>query len=336
MVNDAKIVAFQAAAWAQLQLSSAELGNAFLKGTLEALLFAANGPLTSRELARTTRSRRATVEALLAELMQEYADRGIQLRETRGGFTFLTNPTFAGKVRDAAGHKPVRLTRAQLETLAIIAYRQPVTRPEIDDVRGVDSGPVLRTLSERELIRVIGKKEEPGRPLLYGTTDAFLVLLGLRSLADLPTLREFTELSSDSRATYERRLGETAPAGAIVFDDEPDAPIDPTVDDEAVSPDAGAAPSDEVAEPRASSATLSDDDDGLSDEDSGDDDDADEGDEGDEGDDDEDEDADEGDDSEPGDDEDDDEDEDADEDDDAASARDSAATRDPGKSRRAP
>src|SRR5690606_22265405 len=98
-------------------------------------------------------------------------------------------------VRGVTAKKPVRLTKAQLETLSIIAYRQPITRPEIDEIRGVDSGPVLRLLLERELIRVLGKKEEPGRPLLYGTATGFLTLFNLKSLADLPTLREFTELT---------------------------------------------------------------------------------------------------------------------------------------------
>jgi segregation and condensation protein B len=100
--------------------------------------------------------------------------------------------------------KPVRLTRAQLETLAIIAYRQPITRPEIDDIRGVDSGGTLRLLLERDLIRVLGKKEEPGRPLLYGTTPDFLEFFNLNDLRDLPTLTEYSELSPESLEEVER------------------------------------------------------------------------------------------------------------------------------------
>ena len=103
----------------------------------------------------------------------------------------------------------MRLTRAQVETLAIIAYRQPITRPEVDDVRGVDSGPVLKLLLERDLVRILGKRDEPGRPLIYGTTSHFLEFFGLKSLKDLPTLREFTELSDESRADFEDELGET-------------------------------------------------------------------------------------------------------------------------------
>src|SRR5208282_6175920 len=100
------------------------------------------------------------------------------------------------------------------ETLAIAAYRQPITRPEIDDIRGVDSGATLKLLLERDLLRILGKKDEPGRPILYGTTSQFLEFFGLKSLKDLPTLKEFTELSEDSRRTVEKELGETLEATA--------------------------------------------------------------------------------------------------------------------------
>src|SRR5258706_12703702 len=112
--------------------------------------------------------------------------------------------------------KPVRMTRAQLETLAIISYRQPITRPEVDDVRGVDSGPVMKLLLERDLIRILGKKDEPGRPLLYGPPPVFLEFFGLKSLKYLPSLREFTELSDDSRRVYEREMGEADETAADV------------------------------------------------------------------------------------------------------------------------
>ena len=219
---------FQRSAWEQLRRASTELSRGHLKGMLEAILFAASAPLPLRDLVRVTKTKRAFVSEILAEILADFAGRGVELNETFRGYTFLTNPAFGAVVREITGKKPVRMSRAQLETLAILAYRQPITRPEIDEVRGVDSGPVLRTLLDRELVRVLGKKEEPGRPLLYGTSDAFLELFSLKSLEELPALREFTELSDDSRSTYERRLGESAPAGAISFDDEPDEPIDPT------------------------------------------------------------------------------------------------------------
>ncbi|HXU60474.1 MAG TPA: SMC-Scp complex subunit ScpB, partial [Polyangia bacterium] len=96
--------------------------------------------------------------------------------------------------------KPPRLSRAMLETLAIVAYRQPITRPEIDEIRGVDCGPVLKTLLDRNLVRMIGKKEEVGRPLLYGTTPEFLRTFSLKDLTELPTLREFHELGEAEMA----------------------------------------------------------------------------------------------------------------------------------------
>jgi segregation and condensation protein B len=109
--------------------------------------------------------------------------------------------------------KPMRLTRAAMETLAIIAYRQPITRPEMEDLRGVDCGAVTKALLERKLIRILGKKDEPGRPLLYGTTRDFLELFNLRDLTQLPTLREFQELSEENRKIVEEET--PAPAAAI-------------------------------------------------------------------------------------------------------------------------
>jgi segregation and condensation protein B len=104
------------------------------------------------------------------------------------------------------------MTRAQLETLAIIAYRQPVTRPEIEDIRGVDCGAVVKALLERKLVKILGKKEEPGRPILYGTTREFLEFFALKDLASLPTLREFHELSEEHRTLVDKEA--PAPAGA--------------------------------------------------------------------------------------------------------------------------
>jgi segregation and condensation protein B len=108
--------------------------------------------------------------------------------------------------------KPQRLTRAALETLAIVAYRQPVTRPEIEEIRGVDCGAVVKALLERKLVKILGKKEEPGRPILYGTTREFLEFFSLKDLASLPTLREFHELSEEHRTIVEQAPeGEGAP-----------------------------------------------------------------------------------------------------------------------------
>jgi segregation and condensation protein B len=180
-----------------------------LRGLVEALIFAADHPITPKELARTASAQTKEVKEVLEELKKDFDGRGIQLEEVAGGYTFRTNPVFAPFVRDLTGQKPVKLTRAQIETLAILAYRQPITRPEIDEIRGVDSGPVLKLLLERDLVRILGKKDEPGRPLLYGTTNDFLEFFGLKSVKDLPTLREFTELTEDSKRVVEQELGET-------------------------------------------------------------------------------------------------------------------------------
>ena len=179
-----------------------------LRGLVEALVFASDRPLRPGELARRAEAPAKEIRKVLADLQAFYAGRGLQLDEVGGAYTFRTNPVYAPFVRELTGQKPVKLTRAQVETLSILAYRQPITRPEIDDIRGVDSGPVLKMLLERDLIKILGKKDEPGRPILYGTTPQFLEFFGITSLKDLPTLREFTELNDDSKRVVERELGE--------------------------------------------------------------------------------------------------------------------------------
>ena len=188
---------------------------AFLKGLAEAILFVADRPLELKELARAVRIDKKRCTELLQLLREDYRARGVYVEEVAGGFAFRTNPMYADAVRKFLAQRPVRLSRAQLETLSIVAYRQPITRPEVDDIRGVDCGPVLKGLLERELIRVLGKKDEPGRPMLYGTSPQFLELFNLESLSDLPTLKEFTELSENSRLIYENELGEDAPEGPL-------------------------------------------------------------------------------------------------------------------------
>jgi segregation and condensation protein B len=170
-----------------------------LKSILESLLFASEKPLTMVDLRRLTGcGDTAAIQAALDELMKEYEQRGVALYDVAGGFQFRTHPANSEYVQRLIAGRPVRLSRAQLETLAIIAYRQPVTRPEIDEIRGVDSGSTIKVLLDRSLIRVLGKKEEPGRPLLYGTSKEFLEFFNLRELRDLPSLREFHELTEES------------------------------------------------------------------------------------------------------------------------------------------
>ncbi len=214
-----------------------ELSRAHLRGLLEALVFASDKPMKAIELARLASAPVKQVRELLAELKDSYAGRGIVLDEVAGGWLYRTSVQFAPFVRELSAQRPVRLTRAQVETLAIVAYRQPITRPEIDDVRGVDSGATLKLLLERDLVRILGKKDEPGRPLLYGTTTQFLEFFGLKSLKDLPTLHEFTELNEESRRIAEAELGEVVdtvappPPAGEAHDTIAPPPPPPTSDD---------------------------------------------------------------------------------------------------------
>src|SRR4051812_13714922 len=187
----------------------------FLKGLIEALVFVSDRPLELKEIARGARVDRARASELIEEIQREHAERGMPLEEVAGGSAFRSTPLSAERPRQYLSLRPTRLSRAQLETLAIVAYRQPITRPEIDDIRGVDSGPVLKGLLERDLVKILGKKDEPGRPMLYGTSAGFLDLFNMQSLQDLPTLKEFTELSEESRRRFEQQLGEDAPDGPV-------------------------------------------------------------------------------------------------------------------------
>jgi segregation and condensation protein B len=188
-----------------------EVEGSRLESIIESLLFAADRPLMISDLKRLLGSRDAKRMAEALEgLRVRRADTGIQLVSVAGGWQLRTNPGNGAWVAKLVAGRPPRLSRAMMETLSIVAYRQPITRPEIDEIRGVDCGPVLRTLLDRSLIRVIGKKEEVGRPILYGTTPEFLKVFSLRDLTDLPTLREFHELGADDRAEVDAATG--APA----------------------------------------------------------------------------------------------------------------------------
>ena len=180
-----------------------------LKNVLESLIFVSDSPVTAKKLARAARATLAEVQPLLDELVADYQHRGVHLYYVAGGYQFRSARESADFVKTLVAPKPVRLTRAQLETLAIIAYRQPLTRPEVDDVRGVDSGSSLKVLTERGLVKILGRKDEPGRPLVYGTAPQFLEFFGLGSLKDLPTLQEFSDLTDEHKALFERKTGES-------------------------------------------------------------------------------------------------------------------------------
>jgi segregation and condensation protein B len=190
-----------------------------LESVLESLLFASDRPLTLTDLKRLTGERQAAkLSAALESLKARREESGIQIVPVAGGWQLRTHPENAAWVSRLIAGKPMRLSRAMLETLAIVAYRQPVTRPEIDEIRGVDCGPVLGTLLDRGLVRIIGKKEEVGRPILYGTTPEFLRTFSLRDLNELPTLREFHELSEAHRDEVAKVDADRAPDGESVGD----------------------------------------------------------------------------------------------------------------------
>jgi segregation and condensation protein B len=203
---------------------SADAASPRLQSIVESLLFAADKPLTLKQLGDLLgETELARVRAAVAAVELGCESRGFQLHQVAGGYQFRTNPENAQWVQKLLAQKPVKLSRAQIETLAICAYRQPVTRPEIDEIRGVDSGGTLKTLLDRALIRIVGKKEEPGRPILYGTTREFLEFFNLRDLKDLPTLREFHELSEEHQAQVAALEG-VAPEGTIEKEGEEGAP----------------------------------------------------------------------------------------------------------------
>jgi segregation and condensation protein B len=192
---------------------------------IEALLFASDAPLTAADLARVDeRLDEDTVEAVIQELRSEYeqTERSFQIYEVAGGYQLLTRPDFVSVLeRYDSVPQPARLSTPALEVLAIIAYRQPIGRVEIEEIRGVGSSGVLRTLSERHLVEPVARGEGLGRPLLYGTTSKFLEHFGFRSLEDLPrpdelpiVLRERTAPSQEGVASEEAGI-EGAPADAV-------------------------------------------------------------------------------------------------------------------------
>jgi len=170
-----------------------------LRKVIEAFIFVAESPLSLDRLAVLLDRPRAEIKPVVEQLQQEYADsrRGFNLAAVAGGYQFRTSAELAPQFRRLNKDRSTRFSRAAMETLSIIAYRQPVTRAEIEYLRGVDSGGVMKTLLDKNLLRILGKKDIPGRPLMYGTSRHFLELFGLHSLNDLPTLKEFSALDTE-------------------------------------------------------------------------------------------------------------------------------------------
>lgn len=167
-----------------------------LSQLVEAFIFASDTPISLDRLSTLLEQPKAQIRPVVEQLQQQYgaAGRGFTLAEVAGGYQFRTVAELAPWLRKLKKDRVQKFSQAALETLAIIAYRQPATRAEIEYLRGVDSGGVMKTLLDKNLLRILGKKDVPGRPLIYGTSRQFLELFGFRDLTELPTLKEFTAL----------------------------------------------------------------------------------------------------------------------------------------------
>lgn len=161
-----------------------------LKPALECMLFASPKPLSVQHVAKSLDLDELDVERAIHELRLDFADRGLQIVRVAGGYQMCTRPEYAEYISALLAPERTHLSRAALETAAIIAYRQPITQPEIDAIRGVNSDTVLKTLLDRRLTRQAGRRETVGRPILYATTDEFLNYFGLNDLSELPELED--------------------------------------------------------------------------------------------------------------------------------------------------
>jgi len=189
-----------------------------LKLIIESLLFSADKPLLVKDIQGCLPDRELSeiVEALKT-LAREYdaMNRSFVLKEVAQGFQIRTKPDYAPYVLRMTKRSATRMSAASMETLAIVAYKQPVIRQEIEQFRGVDTGGILRTLLERNLIRIMGRKQLPGRPLIYGTTRKFLEVFDLDSLESLPKLKEIKEFGIGEAQATQTRENETPTASAV-------------------------------------------------------------------------------------------------------------------------
>lgn len=190
------------------------------KHLIEAALFASQEPLDLDKLKRLINDDGADVKALLEELQADYAPRGVELVKVASGYRFQAKQDFATGLRQLYEKNPPRYSRALLETLALVAYRQPITRGEIEEIRGVAVNPnIMKLLQEREWIKVVGQKDVPGKPALFATTKNFLDYFNLKSLSELPPLDELIDLEQAERELAQQlslamNNEEAAPASA--------------------------------------------------------------------------------------------------------------------------
>ncbi len=201
-----------------------------LKNIIETLLFIADTPLSADRIRTVVSADAKEIKEALSRLAEEYEERkgGFFLTEVAGGYQIRTRPEYAEWIKKLVQPNPLRMSKAALETLTIIAYKQPIIRSEIEHIRGVDSGGILRMLLELKLIRVLGRKEIPGRPLIYSTTKRFLEIFGLKDLKDLPTPDEIKGLVNPSFP--ERENPDQLPL--IVTEDPESVPKDTLIDED--------------------------------------------------------------------------------------------------------
>jgi segregation and condensation protein B len=223
-----------------------------IRAALEALVFASPQPITPREISRVLQGvPREDWERELQALRADYArdERGLQVIEVAGGYQITTRPEYNDWVRELLDPRtPTRLSIQALETLAVIAYKQPVTLPEIIDLRGVKSGGVVKTLLEKRLIRITGRKEVVGRPMLYGTTKQFLLHFGLKGLDELPKIEEFAEVLGEEVDVAGLKRAIESPLPVQVSLSDPDGEQMPLFGQTAAPPgEAAEAPADEAS-----------------------------------------------------------------------------------------
>lgn len=183
-----------------------------LKNIIESLIFVSETPLTLDRIQKSVpHADIHDIRSAIETLIQEHESRkgGFFLKEVAGGYQFRTRPEYHEWIKNMIQPNPVRLSKAALETLAIIAYKQPIIRNDIEHIRGVDCGGIIRTLMERKLVRILGRKEIPGRPLIYATTKYFLEFFDLKDLKDLPTPKEIDAMENLSETIVEEN--ETSP-----------------------------------------------------------------------------------------------------------------------------
>jgi segregation and condensation protein B len=201
-----------------------------LKAIVEALIFASPEPVTVKALAKLLEGETAdNIEAAIGSLREDYSrPGGLQLVEVAGGYQIVTRPELHEWVRRLFHeHTTKKLSVSALETLAVIAYKQPITAPEITEIRGVNAAGVVSTLMERKLIKIVGRKQVVGRPFLYGTTREFLERFGLNDLSDLPKVEDMSELLGFELPAS---VSEPAPQTALPFEPEPESASSPDPD----------------------------------------------------------------------------------------------------------